>query len=296
MRVSKFSKRNLVGRDSLSFVLHTPALRAKQTMSTEEHRQKSAEELDQERRDEEFARQLSQEGSPQAPLPPPPTTTTSSTVGHAPPSAGSAATPQMPCATCDTINNIHPTKLALRHLCGGCQRLLPPFDPNAMPQYLAFRQAQAAKIRRQQGLLMPGAGRPQVPPPVHTVLPNTTESVPCPTCGATNLLPTGNAGAFLCGSCHGALPSPRLIATGPQPPVHIVQQMPTQPPQGGAQPPVPQGMPIQAAVMQSQTAAITRQFRCGQCPQVNAVVVDVGVPEVTFRCTACHAVNKARIA
>jgi LSD1 subclass zinc finger protein len=222
-------------------------------------RTKTQQEVDQEQRDADFARQLhaqeqqqqqqrqqqynaqvqqqQQQQRPQQPL------------------------SQVMCPSCTSINNVAPDKLNMQHMCGTCHVVL----PNRQQQLNTARQADLPQTNY----------APQQPKP---------QTLRCQTCHTDNVVPPGTTGAFMCGSCR----TPLLAANaGPQGASQVPAPRPVEQPSGG-----------QAAILQgvvSDPASV--RVRCGRCSTVNVVPRDANnaTGSVQFQCGSCSSVNQAPI-
>lgn len=219
-------------------------------------RQKTQEEIDQERRDEEFARQLQEElnaAPPPAPSRPP--------AQHvSPPQQNSVATVQQLCPYCSAVNHLPreaPAGQSFR--CGSCTQMLPGRRPTG-------------------GAAIPG------PAPG-------LSHITCQNCRCINQVPVGATTQFMCGSCHRLLSfnaSPQTIAADQR----LGQRgYPVSMSQGGASPPPQQPMPAAApGPIYEGRVARTIQVRCGQCQTVNTVKATGS--SVEFVCTQCQSTNE----
>lgn len=313
---NRFPSANITQHTNMSAVRRQPVSGSNEPTEemSDQHRQKSQDELAQEARDEELARQLSMEEEQhiqrtqqQQRAQQPPGARPAPSQLPAPNANGAY---QMPCEVCSCINNIYAAKVHLRHLCGGCQRLLPPFDPSALGSWERLQQQEAlmaAQVVRQQ---QQAAQQRQQPPPAaggQQPLPrpgNSSSLVQCPTCGYGNLIPPGSGGPFLCGTCRnmlppvsGAAPPPQQVPMQPAAPP-AAPPVTAPPPAASVQPPIqtaasapadPNIVPLQAEVVRQ---VVSHHVRCGQCPHVNLVQSET-MGEVLFRCGGCQAVNKA---
>lgn len=175
-------------------------------------RQKTAEELEQERRDEEFARQLQVEmmaenantyannGVRQAPP----------QQSYAPPPAA-APTSRVTCQYCRSMNNIPINAGTTQFLCGHCKRLLGfnqgPVSVTQQQQLAAYQNASnypAAQIPQQQQQQRPqSAVNNNQPIYQGSVQGPTTIQVRCGQCSVVNAVQRQKPGSlqFMCGSC-----------------------------------------------------------------------------------------------
>jgi hypothetical protein len=255
-------------------------------------RQKTQAELEQEARDEEFAKLLQEELNMPPPQPQQPPAQQYPI--HAGPPQGQAQRPpvqqaprvrQVFCPVCNATNhlpgNAGPNQ---QFKCGSCSQFLPPAG-SAYEDGFSFNTGigNAAYQRA------PASHQHQIAaPPGHSM-------VTCQNCRSLNTVPIGATTQFMCGTCHrvlgfnqgpgaaGAPPpavSPRPAPAGQQSP----QQQPV--PAPGAGGPILQG-----------TVTRTVQVRCGQCSTVNAVKQPPnGSTKLEFLCGSCRATNEVSLA
>lgn len=232
------------------------------------HRVKTEAELEQERKDEEFARQLqaqadaafheqyAQQQQQQMML--------QQQRQHQQPTAHMGST-QVLCPVCQSLNNLQPTKLHLQHMCGTCHRVLPSLSsrqPTMPPMVQAPAPVQQQQQQQQQHV-----------------------QVRCNACGSTNLIPTGATHiVYNCGTCRGALP-----------PISSQQQQHAPPAPAPSAPRLvadPDQLPPNTRVLQGSVATQPQlHVRCGQCTSIN-VVPDDKSGSISFKCGACGSVNK----
>ena len=247
-------------------------------------RQKTAEEFEQERRDEEFARQLQeqldaeerrqQQQQPQ--VSPRPVAQSGYPAASQPHRGGAGQLQRVVCPMCQTVNEVE-LRPGQRAQCGTCTTIFvpqlpvtssPPRGPVAAPHHHP-----------------------------HSSL------VTCQNCRSHNEIPTGHASAmkFMCGHCY-------RILTFNQPPQVIQQQQQQaqqqfyqqqyttqQPP--AVQPAVPP--PPQEEVVSSQVyqgSVVKRlQVRCGECDTVNQVRANPRDTVVKFSCSNCQQENEVEL-
>lgn len=237
-------------------------------------RQKTEEELNQERLDEEYARKLQDELN--APQPPPPQSTQSpprvpAVTGSV---GGGAVTVQVGCPYCGANNHIpRNTPQGQQFRCGACAQVLPSRRP---------------------------PGQISSPPPGKS-------NITCQNCRCVNQVPVGASTQFMCGHCYRLLSFNQQISFTEPPQTFPGMQFPaagsTHPgpssagypastapiPPGHTSPPPQPGQSGDGVVYEGRVTR-TVQVRCGQCQTINSIKATGRTVE--FTCSSCQSCNE----
>lgn len=241
-------------------------------------RVKSQAELEQEKRDEELARQLAMEDeqhyrqqqvvAQQQQLQQQPVDRT-------------RAAFQLTCPSCLAINNISDASRGQDHACGACGRVI---------SGLTSAAAQPGWAGPMSGPLGPQqSARPAAPAQVAS----NARGITCQNCRCINQIPAGSgATQFMCGGCGRLLSFNQPVAAPPPHPTQVPPpSVPIGGPSSGTTPIGSDSMLLQGQPLQGQPVGRPVQVRCFQCQTVNAVTQIPGQP-IQFMCGSCRAVNR----
>jgi len=238
-------------------------------------RQKTEEEIAQERSDEEFARQLQEQlNETPSPIAAPASEAQASQPQSRSWLASSTATVQMSCPNCGALNHLPATALTAAgqrqsYRCGSCTQLLPV-----------------------RGAHHNGSG---IPPPMPGM-----SHITCQNCRSINQVPVGATTQFLCGDCHRLLtfnvspqslrqPAVDQVAPGyPAAASSSTSAAGSPPPQQ----PTTDLTSTPSTIYEGRVAQKSIQVRCGQCQTVNHVKVSGNQHTVEFACTSCLSTNE----
>jgi len=251
-------------------------------------RQKTAEEFEQERRDEEFARQLQeqldaeeqvqqQRRQQQQQSPPPQTSPRPS------PSAGYPAATQSRgqlyrCPNCETVNGVD-LRPNQQVQCGTCGSIFSPPPPigGGSPSRGPIQHPQQHQQQRQY-----------------------SSRITCQQCRSINEIPTNAATTkFMCGHCYRILTfnqtpqaiqqqqQQQYVTSAPLPPATVAPQQQQQ--QQAPQEEEGSGQVYQATVVKK------IQVRCGECDTINQVRANPKDNVVKFVCSTCQEENEVEL-
>ena len=236
-------------------------------------RQKTQAELEQEARDEEYARRLQNEFDQPLPVSRPPAAPYHPQLQSLPPVQQAPRARQVFCPVCNATNHLPGNATANQQFkCGSCSQILPPMT-GAYEDGFSLSSGLGNQMRAAPQSQQIAA------PPGHTM-------ITCQNCRSMNTVPVGATTQFMCGTCYRVL-SFNQIQSAP----------PVRPPAPAAPPaavPLPPGGVADTPVLQG-TVTRTVQVRCGQCSTVNSVKQQGSGSKLEFVCGSCRATNEVSL-